>query len=171
MSEQDEEPGQLPGEQMLGATLHAEMARRGLTFATAESLTGGALADLVSASPGASESYLGGVVTYATEVKTGVLGVSEETVDEHGVVSAACAEEMAARARELLGADWAVSTTGVAGPTEQEGKPVGTVFVGLAGPDGVTADELDLSGDRAEIRAETCRAAADRLLSALTGKG
>jgi nicotinamide-nucleotide amidase len=171
MSEQDEEPGQLPDEQVLGATLHAEMARRGLTFATAESLTGGALADLVSASPGASESYLGGVVTYATEVKTGVLGVSEETVDEHGVVSAACAEEMAARVRELLGADWAVSTTGVAGPTEQEGKPVGTVFVGLAGPDGVTAHELDLSGDRAEIRAETSRAAADRLLSALTGKG
>src|SRR6476659_4250204 len=105
MSEQAEESGQLPDDQVLGATLHAEMARRGVTFATAESLTGGALADLVSASPGASESYLGGVVAYATEVKTGVLGVSDETVDKHGVIAADCAKEMAARARELLRAD------------------------------------------------------------------
>jgi nicotinamide-nucleotide amidase len=167
MSEQDEEPGQLPDEQVLGATLHAEMARRGVTLATAESLTGGALADLVSASPGASESYLGGVVSYATRVKTGVLGVSQDTIDAHGVISAECAEEMASRARELLGADWAISTTGVAGPSEQEGKPVGTVFVGVAGPDGTSVHELNLSGDRAEIRAESCRAAADRLLEAL----
>lgn len=167
MSEQDEEPGQLPDEQVIGATLHAELTRRGHTLATAESLTGGALADLVSASPGASESYLGGVVTYATSAKAGVLGVSEETVAAHGVVSAACAEEMAARARELIGADWAISTTGVAGPTEQEGKPVGTVFVGMAGPHGATAHELSLSGDRAAIRAATCRAAVDRLLAAL----
>jgi PncC family amidohydrolase len=111
MSEQDEEPGQLPDEQVLGATLHAELTRHGLRLATAESLTGGALADLVSASPGASESYLGGIVSYATSVKTTVLGVSEQTVRTHGVVSAECAEEMAARARELIGADWAISTT------------------------------------------------------------
>jgi nicotinamide-nucleotide amidase len=163
----DEEQGQLPDEHVLGATLHAELIRRGATLATAESLTGGALADLVSASPGASESYLGGVVSYATSVKTGLLGVSEETVETHGVVSAACAEEMAARVKELLGAGWALSTTGVAGPTEQEGKPVGTVFVGVAGPDGASAHELHLSGDRAEIRAQTCRAAVDRLLAAL----
>src|SRR3954447_12330623 len=148
MNEQDEEPGQLPDAQVLGATLHAELTRHGLTLATAESLTGGALADLVSAAPGASESYLGGIVSYATSVKTTVLGVSEQTVRTHGVVSAECAEEMAARARELIGADWAISTTGVAGPTEQEGKPVGTVFVGLAGPAGATAHQLDLSGDR-----------------------
>jgi nicotinamide-nucleotide amidase len=167
----EEEPGQLPDEHVLGATLHAELTRRGLTLATAESLTGGALADLVSASPGASESYLGGIVSYATSVKTTVLGVSEETVATHGVVSAACAEEMAARARELIGADWAISTTGVAGPTEQEGKPVGTVFVGLAGPDGATAHQLNLSGDRAAIRAETCWAAVDQLLGAVKDLG
>src|SRR3954447_16444398 len=102
MNEQDEEPGQLPDAQVLGATLHAELTRRGATLATAESLTGGALADLVSASPGASESYLGGVVSYATSVKSGLLGVREETIEAHGVVSAACAEEMAARVKELL---------------------------------------------------------------------
>jgi PncC family amidohydrolase len=163
----DEEPGQLPTDQVMGATLHAELVRVGATLATAESLTGGALADLVSASPGASDAYLGGVVSYATSVKTGLLGVSEETVESHGVVSAECAEEMAARVRKLIGADFALSTTGVAGPTEQEGKPVGTVFVGVAGPDGASAHELALSGGRAEIRHDTCRAAIDLLLKAL----
>jgi nicotinamide-nucleotide amidase len=167
MSESDEEPGQLPTDQVMGATLHAELVRCSATLATAESLTGGALADLASASPGASDSYLGGIVSYATEVKTGLLGVSQETVDDHGVVSAQCAEEMAAGARKLIAADYALSTTGVAGPTEQEGKPVGLVYVGLAGPDGVSAHELRLSGDRAEIRHDTCRAAVDLLLKAL----
>jgi nicotinamide mononucleotide (NMN) deamidase PncC len=71
---------------------------------------------------------------------------------------------MADGVRKVVGADWAVSTTGVAGPAEQEGKPVGTVFVGLAGPDGVTAHELHLDGDRAEIRAAACSAAASLVL-------
>ncbi len=168
MSESDERPGQLPTDLVLGATVHAELVRRGETLATAESITGGSLADLVSASPGASESYLGGLVSYATEVKTGVLGVAHATVDEHGAVSAACATEMAARVRELLRADWGVSTTGVAGPTEQEGKPVGTVFLGLADARGERAVELRLSGDRAEIRAQTCRRAVHELLASLT---
>ena len=149
---------------LLGATLHAELLRRSLTLATAESLTGGALADLASASPGASETFRGGVVSYATEVKTGLLGVGEDTVRQHGVVSARCAEQMAAGVRSLLGTDWAVSTTGVAGPTEQEGKPVGTVFVGVAGPRGSRAARLHLEGDRAQIREETCTAAAQLLL-------
>ncbi len=160
----DERPGQLPDQQVLGATLHGELVRRGLTLATAESMTGGALADLVSASPGASETFLGGVVSYATDVKVSVLGVDGATVEKHGVVSAECAQQMADGVRRLVGADWAVSTTGVAGPAEQEGKPVGTVFVGLAGPDGVTAQELHLDGDRAEIRSAACSAAAGLVL-------
>lgn len=164
---QDEMPGQLPEQQVLGATLHAEMLRRGQSLATAESLTGGALADLVSASPGASETFLGGVVSYATSVKTGLLGVGQDTVSEHGVVSAQCAAEMAAGVRALLGTDWGVSTTGVAGPAEQEGKPVGTVFVGLAGPTGTESHELRLDGDRAAIRAAACTRAAELLLTKL----
>ena len=156
-------------DQLLGATLHAELLHRSLTLATAESLTGGALSDLVSATPGASETFRGGVVSYATDVKTAVLGVGEDTVREHGVVSARCAEQMAAGVRSLLRTDWAVSTTGVAGPTEQEGKPVGTVFVGVAGPDGVTAHALRLEGDRAGIRVEACRRAAGLVLAAVTG--
>jgi PncC family amidohydrolase len=154
-------------QQLLGATLHAELLRRGATLATAESLTGGALGDLVSASPGASDTYPGGVVTYATEAKTGLLGVRDATVEEHGVVSAQCAREMAERVRELLGTDWGVSTTGVAGPTEQEGKPVGTVFVAVAGPNGSQHRQLALDGDRAEIRQRTCVSAAKLALEAI----
>lgn len=161
---EDERPHQLPDQQIIGATLHAELLRRGLTLATAESLTGGALGDLVSAAPGASETYLGGVVSYATSVKVGLLGVRQETVEECGVVSAACAREMASGVRKLVGADWSVSTTGVAGPAEQEGKPVGTVFVGIAGPDGAVAHELHLEGNRAEIRERACTAAASTVL-------
>jgi nicotinamide-nucleotide amidase len=156
-------------QQLVAATLHAELLRRGQTLATAESLTGGALGDLVSAAPGASETYLGGVVSYATEVKVRVLGVRQETVDEHGVVSEQCAREMATGVRQLLGADLGVSTTGVAGPTEQEGKPVGTVFVAVAGPDGVACRRLELDGDRAEIRSQTCVAAATLTLETVVG--
>ena len=140
---------------------------RGLTVATAESMTGGAVADLVSAAPGASATFLGGVVSYATEVKQQVLGVSDETVDEYGVVSAPCAAEMARGVRDLLRADYGVSTTGVAGPEPQEGKPVGMVYIGVAGPYGVDTHELTLSGERAEIRAQATREAVRLLLEAV----
>ena len=163
----DERPGQLPVDQLLGSTVHAELLQRSLTLATAESLTGGALADLASASPGASETFVGGVVSYATSVKTGLLGVDPATVAEDGVVSARCAEQMASGVRALLGTDWGVSTTGVAGPTEQEGKPVGTVFVGVASDGGVRTTCLDLRGDRASIREQTCREAISAVLAVL----
>jgi PncC family amidohydrolase len=158
-------------QQLLGAGLHAELLRRGMSLSTAESITGGALGDLVSAAAGASETYLGGVVTYATEAKIKLLGVAQGTVDEHGVVSEQCASEMAAGVRALLGADWGVATTGVAGPTEQEGKPVGTVYVAVAGPADAVVRRLRLDGDRAEIRAKTCTAAAKLVLETLTGEG
>lgn len=153
--------------QVMAATLHAELVRRSAMIATAESLTGGALGDLLSAAPGASDTYLGGVVSYATVVKQKVLGVSEETVRSHGVVSAECAAEMAAGVRRLLDADVAVSTTGVAGPTEQEGKPVGTVFIGVASDNGVRTTGLDLAGDRASIREQTCQEAISAVLAVL----
>lgn len=152
-----------------GAQLHAELLQRRLTVACAESMTGGAVADALSAAPGASATFLGGIVSYATEVKEELLGVAKETVERHGVVSAECAEEMAAGVRRLLGADWAVSTTGVAGPDTQEGKPVGLVYVGVAGPSGVTAHELRLDGERSEIRAAATEAAVRRVLEAVVG--
>ena len=122
-------------------------------MATAESMTGGSVADLVSAAPGASATYLGGVVSYATEVKQKVLGVPDEVVVEYGVVSAPCAAAMASGVRALIGTDYGISTTGVAGPEPQEGKPVGLVYVGIAGPHGVDTHELQLEGDRADMMA------------------
>ncbi len=149
----------------LAADLHALLVERGETVASAESLTGGGLADLLSSTPGASSSYVGGVVGYATSVKVKVLSVPADLVERYGAVSEECAAAMATGARDVLGATWAVSTTGVAGPTEQEGQPVGTVFVGIAGPGGVTVAELALDGDRDAIRAQTCLLALDQVLS------
>ncbi len=154
----------------LAARLHEALQARGLTVASAESLTGGALGDLLSSTAGASTTYRGGVVSYATDVKQRLLGVSEETVTTYGVVSAECAVQMAVGARSLIGSDWAVSTTGVAGPTLQEGKPAGTVYVGVAGPDGAHSMLLHLEGDRRGIRVQTCHAALSALLDAVTGE-
>jgi PncC family amidohydrolase len=148
----------------LTAALQAELFGRGLMLATAESMTGGQLGDVLSAAPGASDTYLGGVISYATDVKHKVLGVPEEVIAEHGVVSAECAQAMAAGVRELMGADFAVSTTGVAGPARQEDKPVGLVFIGVAGPEGTHARRFDFNGERAEIREQATKGALDVLL-------
>lgn len=149
------------------AVVHGVLVELGQTVATAESLTGGGLADLLSAMPGASASYVGGVVSYASSLKESVLGVPADLVSTYGVVSAECAEAMAMGVRRLTGASWGVSTTGVAGPTEQEGQPVGTVFVGVAGPSSVHSMELALDGDRAAIRQQACLLALDQLRTAL----
>jgi PncC family amidohydrolase len=147
---------------MTPEALQAALLARGETICCAESLTGGELATLLSRTPGASAVFRGGVVSYATEVKRSVLGVTAPRV-----VSADCAVQMAAGARALLGADWALATTGVAGPDAQDDEPVGTVFIGIAGPDGVRAVLVALSGTRAEIRAAACAAAIDELSAAL----
>lgn len=133
--------------------LQALLAGRGETVACAESLTGGELAALLSRTPGASTVFRGGIVSYAAEVKRDVLGVTAPQV-----ISEECAVQMAAGVRMLMKADWGLSTTGVAGPDSQEDQPVGTVFVGIAGPDGASVVRLALGGTRAEIRAETCAA-------------
>lgn len=151
------------------AQLVAALHGRNESVTTAESLTGGLLAGFLTGVPGASAVFLGGVVSYATEVKQDLLRVPPDVVDQDGVVSAACAEAMAAGVRDLLGSTYGLSTTGVAGPESQEGKPVGTVFVGVAGPDGTRSEQLSLDGDRAEIREATCVAAMSALLATLGG--
>lgn len=158
---------EIPESQTLAAQLVATLQVRDQTVATAESLTGGLLAGFLTGVPGASVVFLGGVVAYDTQVKEDVLRVPVEVVESDGVVSARCAEEMATGVRDLLGTTYAVSTTGVAGPETQEGKPVGTVYVGVAGPDGVRSTLVGLDGDRAEIRESSCVAAMAELLSAL----
>jgi PncC family amidohydrolase len=114
--------------------------------------------------PGSSEVYRGGVVAYATEVKTGVLEVPDGVVERYGVVSAECALAMARGVLHLTGATYGLSTTGVAGPEEQEGKPVGTVFVGLAGPSTEAVLALELVGDRSTIQERTCEEALQALV-------
>ena len=147
------------------ADVIASLGDEAATVATAESLTGGRLAAVITDVAGSSKVYAGGVVSYATAVKIDVLGVPPEIVDTHGVVSGECARAMAEGVRTLLRTTYGVSTTGVAGPDTQEGKPVGTVFVAVAGPDETEVVELALTGDRASIQA----AAVDGALSALRG--
>ncbi|MBS2938298.1 nicotinamide-nucleotide amidohydrolase family protein [Nocardioides sp. J2M5] len=141
----------------------------GGTVACAESLTGGLLAARLTDVPGASRALVGGVVSYATRVKVSLLDVPEDVVARHGVVSGECAAAMAQGVRRRLDATWGVSTTGVAGPDPQEGHPAGTVWVGVAGPDGLRTRLLALEGDRSGIREATCAAALDLLVETMRG--
>ena len=133
---------------------------RGLTLATAESCTGGLVAARLTSVPGSSEVFLGAVVAYADEVKARELDVPSEVLERHGSVSAEAAAAMAAGARARLGADVAVSVTGVAGPgggTPE--KPVGLVYLHAESPDGSLARRLDFPGDRQAIRSRSAVAA------------
>jgi nicotinamide-nucleotide amidase len=154
-----------PTPDVVAAEVLGLLAASGATLATAESLTGGQLAAAVTSVPGASAHFLGGFVTYATGLKESLLGVPHSIVETYGVVSAECAGAMATGCRAATGATYALSTTGVAGPDQQEGKPVGTVYVGLAGPDGVSTLAMELVGDRQQVQERACREA----LSALCG--
>ncbi|MBO7206642.1 MAG: nicotinamide-nucleotide amidohydrolase family protein [Kiritimatiellae bacterium] len=123
------------------------------TCATAESCTGGMIGSLITAVPGSSEVYLGGVVSYANSVKEGVLGVSGATLENFGAVSEQCALEMAEGARRLTRADVAVSVTGIAGPGGgSAGKPVGLVWFAVATKDGVRAEKAIFAGSRDDVR-------------------
>ena len=133
---------------------------RGLTLATAESCTGGLVAARVTEVPGSSDVFLGSVVAYSNSVKRDRLAVPEAVLAAHGAVSAETASAMAAGARTALGADVAVSVTGVAGPgggTEE--KPVGLVYLHAVGPDGELSRRLDFPGDRETIRLRAAVAA------------
>ena len=154
----------------LAATLIAELTRRGLRIAVAESLTGGLVLAELTSIPGASLAVNGGVVAYDTDVKRTLLGVSAELLAREGAVHPEVARQMATGAMRVLAvagrpADVGVSTTGVAGPDPQDGKAPGTVFVAVAVGDEVEAIELALRGDRAEIRSATVAAALEATLA------
>jgi nicotinamide-nucleotide amidase len=126
---------------------------RGLTLATAESCTGGLVAQRLTSVPGSSDVFLGAIVAYADEVKARELGVPAATLEQHGAVSAETAAAMAAGVRERLGADVAVAVTGIAGPgggTKE--KPVGLVYLHAEGPDGGRGVDFNFAGDRESIR-------------------
>jgi nicotinamide-nucleotide amidase len=137
-------------------------------LALAESLTGGLLADAFVQVPGASKALRGSVVAYATDVKHSVLGVEEDLLAQVGPVNPEVALAMAVGAANQLVADVALATTGVAGPDEQDGNPVGTVFIALVTPIGSDVRALQLSGDRASIRNQAVEEAVSMLEEFLT---
>ncbi len=120
----------------------------GMTLSAAESCTGGKISSLITSVPGSSEYYLGSVTSYAIPVKEKVLGVQEKTINEHGVVSSEVAAAMAEGVRKLTGSTYAVSTTGLAGPGGDEHNPVGTVWIGISGPDGTKTVRKIYKNDR-----------------------
>lgn len=144
------------------------------TLAVAESCTGGLVGSLVTDVPGSSDYFDRGYVTYSYDAKL-ALGVARELLDEHGAVSEPVAREMARRARDAAGTTWGVATTGIAGPTGgTEGKPVGTVHVGIAragawgsGDSYARVERRVLDGDRREIKERIARAALTILLDAV----
>lgn len=151
----------------LASRLVARLAERGLTVATAESLTGGlVVADLVSV-PGASAVVRGGVVAYAYDVKAEVLGVDAALLAARGAVNDEVARQLAEGARRVCRADVGLATTGVAGPDPADGEPVGTVYVAVADASGCRAWRLTLAGDRAAIRAASVQAVLARALEGL----
>jgi PncC family amidohydrolase len=151
-------------------TVHRLLAARGATLAVAESLTGGMLASALTDVAGASATFAGGVVAYATRLKSALLGVPLELLDRHGAVDPDVARAMAVGARERLGATYGASTTGVAGPATQDDRPVGTVHVAVATPELVRVRDHRFDGDRAAVRGAAAVAALDLLIDVLSGR-
>jgi nicotinamide-nucleotide amidase len=142
------------------------LAERGQTVAVAESLTGGMVAARLTSVAGASRGFRGSVTSYATDVKRDVLGVDGALLDERGAVDPDVACRMASGVAALLGSEWGIATTGVAGPDRQDGKPVGTVYVAVAGPHRPrpAVRRLHAQGGREDIR----QASTDAVLVLLT---
>ncbi|MDY0814169.1 CinA family protein [Kitasatospora purpeofusca] len=151
----------------LAERVHAGLRAEGGTLAVAESLTGGLLAAALVDVPGASATFRGSVTAYATELKASVLGVDEGLLAVHGPVHPVVARQMAEGVRKLLGATYGVATTGVAGPEPQDGQPVGTVHLAVAGPGGSLVSSPRLSGERATIRHRAVTAALELLVGRL----
>jgi nicotinamide-nucleotide amidase len=152
----------------LEGVVQRRLLERGETVAVAESLTGGLLAGRLTDPAGASDTFRGGIVAYHADLKDTLLASAAVT---DGAVTAQTAERMASGVRALLGATWGLSTTGVAGPTESEGQPVGTLYVGISGPDGTSSRHVKLPGDRSFVRLLSVVQALDLLRRALDGIG
>jgi nicotinamide-nucleotide amidase len=152
----------------LAAVVLGRLRARGMTLVTAESCTGGLLGARITSVPGSSAAFLGGIVAYDNRVKEEQLGVPAGLIAAHGAVSEPVAAAMAEGARARFGGDWALGVTGVAGPDGgTPEKPVGLVWIALAGPEGTTARQLRLFGGREEVRLRAADAALTLLLSRL----
>lgn len=153
--------------QMLGNAIYGEgtdslqkvigntLKERGMTVGVAESCTGGFLASLFTSQPGSSAYFYGGIVSYDNSVKMNVLGVEKDVLEKYGAVSRECAEQMAAGARKVLGTDYAIATTGIAGPDGgTPEKPAGTVWVAVATPEGIVSKKFSFNSTRRNINIE-----------------
>ncbi|MGI8667758.1 MAG: CinA family protein [Jatrophihabitans sp.] len=151
--------------------LHQQLAERQQTVAVAESLTGGLLAAALTDPAGASATFRGGLVVYATDLKASLAGVPAELLARVGAVDAAVAAALARGVRQRLSASWGIGVTGVAGPQPQDGQPVGTVFLAVAGPagSGELVARLLLDGDRNTIRSQTVEHGVALLSKAILG--
>jgi nicotinamide-nucleotide amidase len=157
-------------DQAAGATLIVDvLTERGQTIAVAESLTGGLLAAALVAVPGASAVFRGGIVAYASDLKSALLGVPAALLERCGAVHADVAAAMAEGVRTRLNATFGIATTGVAGPDPADGQPVGTVHIAAAGTQGTARRKLALAGDRGAIRDQTVAASVMLLAGLLTG--
>ncbi|KEO84200.1 damage-inducible protein CinA [Tumebacillus flagellatus] len=141
------------------------LRERGERMVTAESCTGGLIGQLLTDIPNCSDYFYGSIVAYDNTIKEKVLGVDSQVLREHGAVSAQTAKQMAEGARKVMGVEWAISVTGIAGPGGGTAeKPVGLVYIGVAGPGGTTVGEHRLFGDRSQVRLRAARTALHSLI-------
>jgi nicotinamide-nucleotide amidase len=151
-------------DETMAGVVGKQLRARGETVALAESCTGGRIGDMLTESPGASAYFLGSAVSYANRLKETWAGVAHATLVASGAVSEPVAGEMARGARAAAGSTWSLSVTGIAGPDGGSAeKPVGTVFIGLDGPDGTEVRAHRFHGDREQVRAASAYAALDWL--------
>lgn len=151
----------------LAQAVIAVLRERRESIATCESITGGAIAATLTDIPGASAVFRGGLITYASDLKASLAGVDAELIANQGVINEETARQMARGAVERCGSNWAVATTGVAGPDQQDGADVGTLFLALAGAKRVVSREFRLSGSRPDIRNQSVRLALVLILEEL----
>lgn len=145
-----------------------KLRQSGKTLAVAESCSGGLIGHLITEVPGSSDYFIGGVISYSNQVKADQLGVEQAILEQHGAVSVQTAEAMAAGIRRLLGTDFGLSVTGIAGPsggTDQ--KPVGLTWIGLSAEDGRVAERYLFEGDRSQVKQQAAEAALKLLLTYL----
>jgi PncC family amidohydrolase len=151
--------------------LESLLADMGKTLSTAESCTGGLIGGALTAVPGSSGVYMGGIISYSNEAKTDLLGVNPETIQKYGAVSEQTASEMAAGAQRVFRTDAAIAVTGIAGPGgATPGKPVGLVYIAVAdGPRTVVCRNV-FGGDRDSVREQTVSTALEVMKELLEGK-
>ena len=150
------------------AALGAHLLSNNQSLAVAESCTGGLIGHLCTMVPGSSDWFAGGIICYSNEVKVRELGVSEDVLAAEGAVSEPVARQLAQSTRDRFGGDWAIAVSGIAGPGGGTAKkPVGLVYIGVAGPDGVRVERCEFDGDRLSIKQQTAERAFAMILEAV----